>query len=71
MKGINHFKGQFEKAGSVGANIGKSAMKQIEYLTYKNKLVAGITKNATNVYSKMLKSDDPFKELGPGITSYH
>jgi hypothetical protein len=52
-------------------DLGKSAMKEIEYLTMKNKLVAGITHNTKNLFNKVMKSDDPLKELGPGISSYH
>lgn len=31
----------------------------------------GITKNSSNVLKRISTSDDPLRELGPGISTYH
>lgn len=56
-----------QKAGTLG----QKALKEIEFMTLRNKYVEGITKNSQNVLKKIHSSDDPLRELGPGISTYH
>lgn len=45
--------------------------KQSEYQSVKTNLLSGITGNAKNLFDDMMASDDPMRELGPGINSHH
>jgi len=49
----------------------KSAIQQLDSMTRQNKYLEGFTKNTKNVISKISTSDDPLRELGPGISTYH
>lgn len=45
--------------------------KQIKMLTLQSKYLKKFAKNSKNALNKIHSSDDPLKELGPGISSYH
>lgn len=47
--------------------MGTGTVKQLEDYTIKSRLV----KNSEKVLSKIHSSDDPLRELGPGISTYH
>lgn len=47
--------------------MGTGTVKQLEDLTIKSRLV----KNSEKVIAKLHGSDDPLRELGPGISTYH
>ena len=40
-------------------------------MTYKSKLVRNFMKNGKRFFNRMQSSDEPMRELGPGISSYH
>ena len=40
-------------------------------MALKNQLVEGITQNSSNLFHKISRSNDPLRELGPGISTYH
>lgn len=56
-----------EQAGAAG----QRALQQIENLTLKNKYLQNIAKQSNKVLYRIHSSDDPMKELGPGISAYH
>ena len=55
------------KAGTLG----KEAYKELENLALKNKLSKNIQAKSEHILKQIAKSDDPLRELGPGISSYH
>lgn len=56
-----------EQAGAAG----QRALQQIENLTLKNKYLHSFAKQSNKVLYRIHSSDDPMKELGPGISAYH
>lgn len=56
-----------EQAGAAGHR----ALRQIEKLTLKNRYLSSFAKQSNKILYRIHSSDDPMKELGPGISTYH
>jgi hypothetical protein len=56
-----------KRAGTKGI----TALKELENLALKNKLTKSITNKSEHIIKQIARSDDPLRELGPGISSYH
>jgi hypothetical protein len=46
-------------------------LKQIENFALKNKYISGIARNSKNAFMKIKGPEDPLKELGTGISTFH
>lgn len=47
------------------------ALQEIENLALKNKYAKDLQYKTDHIIKQISKSDDPLRELGPGISSYH